>query len=106
MSRIVSVSLEEADYLFIKEKQLSPTGMFRGAVERVRNKLGEGFYNAQQKELEDKIQRLNDRFNDAIDFINLSGLGDKYVVHIERKEAQQRRVRATEQENNGIKGNA
>lgn len=100
MSRIVSVSVSEEDFSFIKGKDLSPTGLFRGAIERVRNKLGDGFYNAQQKELEEKIQRLNDRFQDAVEFINLHGLEGQYVVHNQQREkAEQRRIRAAEQEN-------
>ena len=105
MSRIVSVSVSEEDFSFIKGKNLSPTGLFRGSVERVRNKLGDGFYNAQQKELEEKIQRLNNRLMDAVEFINLHGLEGQYVVHIEKQEAHQRRVRAAEQKDDGNNGN-
>lgn len=104
MTGILSVSVSEEDYRFIKAKNLSPTGLFRGAVERVRNKLGDGFYNAQQKELEDKLQKLNDRFMDANEFINLHGLGDQYVVHIQKQEDKQRRIRAAEQKNDVSSG--
>ena len=99
MSRIVSVSVEEVDFFFIKDKKLSPTEIFRHAIDRIRNKLGDGFYSGQQKELEDKLQKLNDRFMDANEFINLHGLGEQYVVHIQKQEDKQRRIRAAEQKN-------
>lgn len=85
----------------LAEKQISPTQLFRQACERIRSRLGEGFYNAQKEEQEKKIAKLVSRLENVHEFINLNGLEDIYVRFSETKESKQRRVRDSVKENDG-----
>lgn len=81
MSRIISISLTDKQYIQMTDLSLSPTAVFRKAIDEVFNER----YGAQatRKELEANILKINVRFNNLLEYIKNKGLDvDEFIKHI------------------------
>lgn len=77
MARMFSVTCPEEQYLFIQEKEISPSSIFQTAIQQIMDasKISEEFV----KELQDKITRMMATIDQQRNFIEEKELMDEFL---------------------------
>jgi hypothetical protein len=86
MTRIVTISVKNEDILLLNDRKISPSALFRDAVERVRHQTQESMWLDSAK-VEAKISVLVQKLEKYSHFLDKNKLLDKFLTEERERDA-------------------